>query len=69
MPEDIQILAERRSDLVRQLLASNENLPTMSAGPDRADTDYAHTLLAADIAALEAVLLAGLTDAEHRHSN
>jgi hypothetical protein len=68
VPADIQRLAERRADLVRQLLASSEDLPALSVGPDRADTEYARTLLAADVAALEGVLIAGLADPEHRHS-
>ncbi|MFI5864674.1 hypothetical protein [Streptomyces sp. NPDC051546] len=69
MPEEIETLAKRRSDLVRQLMASNEDLPPMSSSPDRADTDYARNLLAADVTALEAVLLVDLADPEDRHSN
>ncbi|GAA3710362.1 hypothetical protein ACRWOO_04565 [Streptomyces sp. NEAU-PBA10] len=69
MPADLQHLAERRAYLVRQLMASSENLPTLSSGPDRADADYARTLLAADIAALEGALLVGIADPEHRHGH
>lgn len=62
MPADLHRLAKRRADLVRQLMASSENLPSLSSGPDRADVDYARNLLAADIATLEGALLAGLAD-------
>ncbi|MEU4077558.1 hypothetical protein [Streptomyces venezuelae] len=68
MPPDLHRLAERRADLVRQLMASSENLPSLRCSPDRADVDYARTLLTADITALEGALLAGLADPEHRHS-
>ncbi|GGU49686.1 hypothetical protein [Streptomyces violascens] len=65
-------LAERRTNLIRQLLASAEDLPELSLGPDQSDTVYIRTLLtllAADVAALEGVLLAGLADPEHRHGH
>ncbi len=68
MPADLHRLAERRAYLIRQLLVSCENLPSLGCSPDRADVDYARTLLTADIAALEGALLTGLADPEHRHS-
>ncbi|MEW1760439.1 hypothetical protein AB0393_28500 [Streptomyces cyaneofuscatus] len=69
MSDDLQILAKRRADLVRQLISSGKDLPPMSSGPDRADADYAHALLTEDVAALETALLEGLPDDEHRHSS
>ncbi|WP_078966262.1 hypothetical protein [Streptomyces sp. WM6378] len=69
--ERLAELAERRTNLIRQLLASTENLPVLNLGPGHVDTDFASTLLtlvAEDVAALEGVLLGGLADPEHRHS-